>query len=257
MGELIYERGSAFARYEELLIRRDDFKKEAFMWDREFIRTFGDRILRNFELKIECIRKKKTIAFCQAAINRGSSISMDELQAHLKREMAEYEAQLRALAKDNQLAKNHGNISEIELIQIKKIYRRLAKKLHPDINPKTMEDDKLRELWESVVAAYKCNNVKDMKELELLVSAALDDKVEIEIPDIEDKILEVLTEIEDIKNNDPYMYKFLLDDKTAIEDKNKELDEEFVAYDEYRIELEELLQNLMTGGGVTFTWEMN
>lgn len=257
MGEIIHERNSSYAQYEELLVKRDDLLKEAFMWDREYIRTFGDKILRNFEIKIECIRKKKTISFLQTAINHGKSIDMDELQTYLRREMAEYEAQLRVMAKDNKLAKHKGELSEIDLIQIKKIYRRITKKIHPDINPKTMEDDRLRELWERVVTAYKCNNLKDLKELELLVSAALDGLDEVDIPDIETKILEVLTEIEDIKSSDPYLYKFLLDDNTAIEEKNRDLDEEFAVYDEYRIQLEEVLQDLMSSGGATFICQTN
>ena len=44
----------------------------------------------SFEMKIECIRKKKSIEFCQAFINRGESVDQDALQEYLRRELEEY-----------------------------------------------------------------------------------------------------------------------------------------------------------------------
>lgn len=260
MAEIIYVNDSSYSRYEELLIRRDNLQKEAFMLDREFVRVFGDRILKIFELKLECIRKKKTINFCQAAINHGGTVDQDKLQQYLEEEMAVYQAQLEAMVKDNNAAKDTHSVSEIDMLEIKKIYRRLAKLLHPDINPKTSEIEELRDLWERIAIAYKCNNLKDIKELEILATAALktlgEGEIKIEIPDIDDKIKEVETEIENIRNTDPYMYKFILENPEAVKEKNAAYDEEFASYEEYGKQLDEILKGLMISG-VTFTWRMN
>jgi len=255
MDELIFERSSNYSRYEELLMRRDALKKDAFLWDREYIRVFGDRIVRNFELKIECIRKKKTITFCQAAINHGGRVNMEALQQFLEEAMADYQAKLKAMIEEQKIASEGTLIPEVQMIKIKKLYKNLAKRLHPDINPLTVKNGELRDLWERVVVAYKCNQLKDLEELEILINATLaalgGEQTMVDIPDIEDKIAEVLADIEAIKNTDPYLYRFLLEDSTAVKEEKRELDEEFSAYEEYRIELEELLQSILASGGVT------
>lgn len=260
MDEIIHVKNTSYSRYEELLMRRDNLKKEAFQWDREYIRVFGDKILKVFEIKLECIRKKKTISFCQAIANHGGTVDQEELQKYLQEEMAEYQARLDAMVEDNKAAKDTHEISQIDILEIKKIYRKLAKQLHPDINPKTSEIEELQDLWERISIAYKCNKLKDMKELEILAAAVLkslgEGKIEIEIPNIDEKIAEVEAEIENIRNTDPYMYKFILEDEDAVEEKNKALDEEYASYDEYGKQLDEILQALMANG-VTFTWRMN
>lgn len=260
MGEMVYARSSSFDRYEELLLRRENLKKEAFRWEREYVRVFGDRILKLFEMKLECIRKKKTISFCQVAANHGEHVNQEDLQKYLAEEMAAYQAQLEAMIEDNEAAKDVYEVSENDVLEIKKIYRRLAKQLHPDINSKASEIAELRELWERISIAYKCNQLKDMKELEVIALAALkasgEGKIEVEIPNIAEKIAEVEAEIESIRNTDPYMYKFILTDDDAVQEKNEILDEEYASYKEYSGQLDEILRSVMKNG-VIFTWRMN
>lgn len=260
MNDIMHIRNSSYSRYEELLMIRDNLQKEAFQWDREYIRIFGDKILKIFELKLECIRKKKTISFCQMAANRGGNVNQDELQQYLEAEMALYQQQLEDMIEENQSVKDSKKVSELDLLEIKKVYRRLAKQLHPDINPQTVENEKLMELWDRISVAYRCNNLKDMRELEILAAAAIkamgEEKWEIEITDIDEKIAEVEAEIDNIRNTDPYMYKFILEDEDAVHMKNAALDEEYTSYVEYGKQLDEILQGLMING-VTFTWRMN
>ena len=73
MDEIIRGKSTSYARYEELITRRDSLKKEAFQYHRAYIREFGDLILKVFRKKIECIQKKKTIEYCQAALNHGKA----------------------------------------------------------------------------------------------------------------------------------------------------------------------------------------
>ena len=69
MNEISRVKNVSYDRYEELLMRRDAVKKEAFLLERAYVREFGDLILEIFQLKLECIKKKKTIEFCQRADN--------------------------------------------------------------------------------------------------------------------------------------------------------------------------------------------
>lgn len=258
MEELIRVRNHSFARYEELLMRRDKLKKEALFYDWEYIRKFGDKILRNFQLKLECIRKKKTISYCQMALNRGGQVDTMAMLEYLQQVMAEYQKQLDDMVTDNENAKKSQQVSESDLLEIKKIYRRLAKKLHPDMNPKAAENPKLRELWERISVAYRCNQLENLRELELLANAAMAEcgagEFSTDISDLEEKIAKVEAEIELILNTDPYLYKELLKDPEAVEEKNAELDEEYAAYEDYARQLDAILEDLKQKG-VTLEWQ--
>ena len=248
MDDLIFVKNSDYSEYETLLLRRDKLRKEAFEYDREFIRLFGDKILEVFKIKLLCIRKKKEIYYCQTLLNHGETLEPEKLEEFIKQELKDYNKQLEAMIKDNNAAKNTHSVSELDLLEIKKIYRKLAKLIHPDINPKTAEKPELLDLWNRIVIAYDCNNLNDIKELEVLVSQVLESlnigKIEIEIPDIKEKIIEVEAEIQKIRETDPYLYKYLLEDSEAIKEKNKSLDKEYASYKDYEAQLEELLNGI-------------
>lgn len=260
MGDIIKVGNVSNDKYMDLLLKRDELRKDAFLYEREYVRQFGDMIIKVFEKKLECVRKKKTIEFCQRAINQGLSIDQTELQHYVKKEMEKLDKQLENMVDDNKRSRDSGRISEVDILKIKKIYHKIVKAIHPDINPNVNESEQLQELWSRVVVAYECNDLKDMMELEMLVDIAVKesgiDNLEINIPDIEEKIVEVEKEIEIIKTTDPYMYKFLLDDTEGIEVKNQELKDELQEYEDYSNQLEELLTGFMKNG-VTFKWKMN
>ena len=79
---------------------------------------------------------------------------------------------------------------------------------------------------------------------------------DVDIPDIADKIAELETEIKKIKETDPYMYRFLLEDPATVKEKKEQLKEELNEYNEYSDQLEKILCDLL-GNGVRFTWRMN
>ena len=85
MGEMIRGENTSYARYEELITRRDNLRKEAFQYHRVYVREFGDLILEVFRKKIECIQKKKTIEYCQAALNHGKAVDQKRTQWLLKK----------------------------------------------------------------------------------------------------------------------------------------------------------------------------
>ena len=260
MNGLIWTESVKQDRYVELVKERDKLRKEAFQLQQEYIRVFGEQILAVFEKKIECIRKKKMIAFCQAAINRGEAIDQAALQAYLAAEMKEYQKQLAEMVKENKNARNKGEVTQAELLKIKKIYHRIAKLIHPDIFPRTQDEPVLMELWNRAMAAYACNDLKTLKECEVLVNEALEKlgigAQLIDIPDIEEKINALQEEILKIRGTDPYQYKFLLMDKDAVKEKKESLEEELRSYEEYDDQLEVMLETVMGNGGMII-WQMN
>ena len=260
MDELIKIKNSSYARYEELLFTRDQLQKEAFQYERAYVREFGDMILDIFRKKIECIRKKKTIEYCQAAANHGRVIDQKQLQEYLRKEMEAFQKQLDAMVNDTENAKNSKLVSEIDLLMIKRIYHKLVKLIHPDINPLTNERPELAELWQRIQMAYNCNDKKGIQELDLLTTTVLKQlgisTLEVEIPDIEKKIAEIEDEIVTIRETDPYQYKYLMEDPKTVDEKKADLAQELKSYEEYSDQLDERLKGLMKYG-VSFIWRMN
>lgn len=260
MDELIKIKNSSYARYEELLLTRDNLQKEAFQYERAYVREFGDMILDIFRKKIECIRKKKTIEYCQSAANHGRSIDQEQLQEYLRKEMEMFQKQLDAMVADAENAKNSKLVSEVDLLMIKRIYHKLVRLVHPDINPLTKETPELAELWQRIQMAYNCNDKKGMQKLEFLTTTILEQlgigTLEMEIPDIKEKIAEIEAEIVTIRETDPYQYKYLLEDPKAFDEKKADLAQELKSYEEYADQLDTILKGLMENG-VSFIWRMN
>jgi hypothetical protein len=258
MADVIKGHNTSYARYEELINRRDELKKQAFQYHTEYVKMFGDLILELFRKKIECIRKKKTIEYCQAALNHGNNVDQEQLQAYLEKEMADFQAQLNNMVKEHEDALKSTTVTEKDMLEIKRIYHRLVKKIHPDINPAVTVSEELMDLWHRVSVAYSCNSLKDLQELEVLVMQALEsvDLDYLDIPNLEEKISDLEKEIMKIMETDPYQYKFLLADSKAVEAKKEDLKAELKTYEDYSRQLDEVLEGIL-GSGVKITWQMN
>ena len=71
--------------YEELLLRRDQLFRESGSYMTAYTQEFGDLITANFELKVECIKKKKTIipAVCFFHLISIVTVHANLLRGHL------------------------------------------------------------------------------------------------------------------------------------------------------------------------------
>ena len=256
--DIIKSDDTRYRQYEKLLLERDNYRCLTEQYLRAYIREFGQLMTDVFEKKISCIEKKKTITFCQMYANRGEPVDLNALNGYITAEMADYRKQLEDMIANNDACKSLGKVSERDLLKIKHIYRNIAKKFHPDIFPATAENEKLRELWNRVVSAYNRNNLKEISELEILVSQAIEAEGgsydNIDIPDIEDKITELEKEIDGIISTDPYRYKYLLEDDALVAEKKAELQKELDEYNVYEKELQDILKTFLKNGA-TFQWE--
>ena len=140
-------------------------------------------------------------------------------------------------------------ISMLDAEEIKRIYRRVAKRLHPDICPLTAENPELMELFQKVLMAYRANDLKAIREAETLINHFLQELGEEpfsgEIENLPEKINDLETEISNILSTEPYSFKLLLEDDEAMEKKHKELDEEIEYYRNYKAELQAHLERLI------------
>ncbi len=246
--------------YEELLARRDQFTKEAASFLVCYTKEFGNLITGNFELKVECIKLKKMIGYCRRRLNRGLKIDADRMNSDIDREMQLYYAQLKDMTKDVTEAKNAKPVGAFRFTRSKKIYRRLMKILHPDVNKKNMENEELRELWERIVNAYNHSNVDELDDLEFLVRKKLeelgDEGFAINYDNLEERIERVERQINDIITTEPYTYKDLLEDEDRKAAHKELLKAEHDDYDRYLQNLKNALEDILKNGGTTIVWKM-
>ncbi len=259
--EIIKVRNGQYEQYEELLLKREHFLKEASQYLIGYTREFGELTAEVFEIKIRCIRLKKEIAWCQKKLNMGGKIDINAMKAEMDRMMAMYYAELADMVQDAENAKRFEYITPVKVQQVKRIYRELAKKLHPDINPGTKEQEKLKDLWNRISIAYYHNDLEELRELKVLTTAALkelgDDGLEVEIPDLDQKIARLEDEISNIVTTEPYTYKELLRDPVKIEEKRRSLEAEKAEYLAYRDRLQETMDTMLLKQGGHLIWQMN
>ena len=250
-----------YKAYEDLLIRRDQLSRDAGSYQTAYIKAFGDMVAANFAIKLECIKKKKTISYCRRRMNRGLEINTDRMQSEIEEEMKLYYVELRDMVKRHERAKKSKTASTIDMNLSKKIYRRLAKRIHPDINKKTMENDMLRDLWERITEAYGKYNAAELDNLEALVRRALeqmgDSAFEIDYSDVEDRIGRVERQINDILNTQPYTFGEILEDEEKKNTHRLVLEEEHRDYEKYLETLQKMLDDMLSEEGVKIVWKMN
>ena len=246
--------------YEDLLLRRDRIIKECDSIVIAYTLEFGEMTRRSFELKIECIRKKKSIAYCQRQINRGLNIDTDAMNDMIEHEMAAYYDELQEIIERNNMAKDSETVDEYRIQRARKIYRRLAKKLHPDINARTAENGTLRNLWEQVVLAYRMSDIEALEDLEALVRKAMDELgeegFEYDTANLEERIERLEAQIADILSTEPYTYREILRDDEKRAAKKQELEDEIAEYEKYLEELTAALDKLLNHKGVNIIWKM-
>ena len=257
--ENMKERDELFARYEDLLLKKEQYIKDAESYRIAYIKAFGELTADVFKAKIECIRLKKNIAFCQKALNMGKKINAKAMEEAAELEMKVYNAELRQILQENKEAEEAKYSDRFDVTLGKKIYHRLAKKLHPDINKMTEKDPRLAELWNEIMMAYHMNNVERLEELEVLVNKAMKDlgeeAVVIDYTDLEDRIEALELRINLILRDKPYTYGEFLDDEEKVKAKKEEMRKELKEYEDYALQLEEVLADLMMQGGATIRWE--
>ncbi len=261
LAEVFDNEQAKYEEYCELLVKRDQIFKEAGSYMTVYTAEFGDLITANFELKIECIKIKKMISYCRRRMNRGLSIDATRMQEEIEQEMKLYYIQLKEMQADTENAKKAEGVGEYRYQRAKKIYRRLAKLLHPDINKKTMEDENLKELWTRIATAYQRSDVDELDDLEVLVHKALDEMgdegFEIDLSDIEERIERVERQINDILTTEPYTYGEILNDDERKAAFLEQLRAEQEDYEQYLEILTKSLEEMLNAGGVTLVWKMN
>ena len=247
MTELIKVKNTSYILYEELLLKRENLKKEGEQFYISYLQIFGELMTESFQKKIECIRKKKMIAYCQRCMNQGKDINSMDLNRFIQDEMESYEEELKLMTENAKAAAKAKDLSAEQILMIKDLYYRLARRIHPDMHPELADDKNVQDYWNQIVIAYQHNQLSELEELEVMVNAYLEKKHsntdEIVIVDVEDKTKRIEREIEHIISVKPYTYRFILEDEKKREEQKAAFQKDIDEYSQYSLELDDVLKN--------------
>lgn len=131
----------------------------------EYQLLIGYLAYEKFCLQTEINKSKRIIDIIQTAINHGDPVAMAVVEKRLEMEFREWEERLKEHLKKIETARvmESSRLSLKESRKICELYRKLVKKLHPDVNPELYARNK--NLWGQVQDAYGRGDTGSLKAL--------------------------------------------------------------------------------------------
>ncbi|WP_296797591.1 hypothetical protein [uncultured Methanobrevibacter sp.] len=212
--------------------------------ERQYVLKFGilEYELYNLELKIDKLKRK--LQLIQIEINHGNEIDLDKIERILQEEFEEYEKQVQAQIDEiKSLEENTPEkLSESDTKKLKKLYRMLVKKLHPDLNP----NQTFFELNLFYRAVY-CFEHGDLKGLESVAAILPENAGEetTQIDDLKRLVQEYEDKVMELKKKYPFNKKELLEDDESGQKYKNMLNELIEDRKEDILELENKINDLI------------
>ena len=201
----------------------------------EYQLRIGFLMYEKFCLQTEINRSKRSIEIIQTAVNRGDSVSQDSVETVLALEFREWEDRLKEHLRSIETARaiEKSRLSLKESRKITDLYRKLVKKLHPDINPELYALNKA--LWDQAQEAYIKNDTEGLESLWLIAQGIVgnsgDTMTSLEqLQQREDALRKSIEDtkvlIDTITSRHPYILKDKLADRSWVEAEQNSLKQE-------------------------------
>ena len=185
-----------------------------------------------YEVQCAALRLKRKIDLIQAKKNRQEKVIVSDIEKILDIEFLEYKKKIdEQINKINEaLEINKAKVlSNEESKELKKLYRKIVKVLHPDINPNVTKAQ--AKLFNNAVTAYKNGDLETLRIIDdMLGGSPLQETNDDAITRLAEekhrlnKLLKSIKEnIKEIKSKYPYIMKEILEDKEKLEQKKLEL----------------------------------
>ena len=238
-----------------LLLERDELQfvicKNIEM---EYMLKLGSAEYKAYEAQCVALRLKRKIELIQAKKNRQEKVILSVIEEVLDNEFAEYQKQL-----DEQINKMNDALmrsraevlSDEESKELKKLYRKIVKALHPDINPDVSEAQV--NLFDNAIKSYKDGDLGTLRIIgEIVGNSPLPEQHKdafTQLTEGKERLQKLLKSIRDsiekIKSEYPYTMKEILENEEKTEQKKQELKSILYQYNElisiYKAKIEEMM----------------
>ena len=219
----------------------------------EYMSKVGVLEYKVYEFMCKVYRIKRKIELYQMYINRQEKVDEQAVEAQLDDEYKEYEEKLKQMSEDLKIALDNASkelLTREEAEELKRIYRKLIKKLHPDLNPNCTQED--LNLLIKVTKAYENGDLQTLRNFELLIQEISEkEELESEFEELkkqklkyEEIIEKILNDIEKIKSEFPYNKKEFIKDEKQISEKKDMLNETLEYYKKIYNEMSEILSKM-------------
>lgn len=221
----------------------------------EYMLKLGSIEYKAYEAQCAALRLKRKIELIQAKKNRQEKVIISAIEETLDTEFAEYQKQLNEqIDKMNDALKRSKAevLSDEDNKKLKKLYRKIVKALHPDINPDVSETQV--NLFDNAVQAYKNGDLNTLKIIgEMVGNSPLPEQHKDTLTQLNEEkerlqyLLKAIRDsIEQIKSEYPYTMKEIIEDEEQTEQKKKELENILSQYNElisiYKAKIEEMIR---------------
>ncbi len=222
----------------------------------------GKEQYRLFTVRNEVLRLRRKIELIQASRNRGEKPDPEFIERLLDEELQQWIEELRDLGRKIEWAEYHNRLPALSAAgarELKKIYRELVRKLHPDFNEELPEN--FQHIWERVLTAYRNGDLEELQTLKLLLSEQEEcfraesntlEQLAADAEKMEKKIRAMLKCIAGMQEQFPFNYRDKLDDAGWIAAQQEAVQKQIADLERRRQSYLAILA-APAGGGSSFT----
>lgn len=215
-----------------------------------------------FEFQCKILKIKRKVELVQQALNHEKKPDLLRIESVLNQEQADYEQKLEKMKEEVLKAMDRnqsmGTLPPEDMEKIKKIYFKVVRKLHPDLNPQIGEKE--RKLLLKAVNAFERGSVEDLEIIEVMIKdiehadpVGTHESSESAIAELAKELdrltgikIRLMEKIQNIENSFPCNQIKFLSNPSEVEKRKSELnamlDAYEVTYEKYEKHLEILLE---------------